>query len=291
MTALTIPYYDLYGEPDKSLASEFVHLESVVSRSQALSWKIQPHRHTRLMQLLWVFDGSFNLQLDEAHYSLQGSWLMVIPAGVVHGFEFQPDTNGFVLSLHEAVFVELQEDGNTSLEAVWAASLIELHEPQVVEKFTTLFSLLEHELSFDGRDAHYATIQLLKLIFITAGRQQKLASLHSSESQRETRILLRFRELIEEHYRQHLTATQYAEMLFISISTLNRLCKLHLKCSPKQMVNQRLISEAKRRLVYTKQTIDDIAITLGYKDVGYFCRQFKREAGCTAGDFRQQNRL
>ena len=55
-------------------------------------------------------------------------------------------------------------------------------------------------------------------------------------------------------------------------------------------MHQRLISEARRRLVYTQQTLDEIALTLGFKDTGYFCRFFKQMEGTTAGEFRQQKR-
>jgi len=64
----------------------------------------------------------------------------------------------------------------------------------------------------------------------------------------------------------------YAEKLHISTSKLNRICKSLLNDSPKAIAHQRLITEAKRRLIYTTQTIDEIALHLGFKDSAYFCR-------------------
>ena len=87
-----------------------------------------------------------------------------------------------------------------------------------------------------------------------------------------------------------MTIDEYAEKLFVSVSTLSRICRQQLSQTPKRLVHQRLISEARRRLVYTQQTLDEIALTLGFKDTGYFCRFFKQMEGTTAGEFRQQKR-
>ena len=87
----------------------------------------------------------------------------------------------------------------------------------------------------------------------------------------------------------HWPVTRYAQTLYVSVSTLNRLCARALGLSPKQLILQRLHSEAKRRLLYTRQPLNGIAHTLGYKDTAYFCRTFKQWEGVTAGDFRKHH--
>jgi AraC family transcriptional activator of pobA len=46
--------------------------------------------------------------------------------------------------------------------------------------------------------------------------------------------------------------------------------------------------EAKRNLVYTNLTIKTVAETLGFSDPAYFTRFFKRQAGLSPKEFRQQ---
>lgn len=71
--------------------------------------------------------------------------------------------------------------------------------------------------------------------------------------------LLQFRVLIEQHYTDHLAIEEYADRLHVSVSTLNRLCQHLLKNSPKTIIHKRGIIEAKRRLIYTQQSVEEIS--------------------------------
>jgi len=57
---------------------------------------------------------------------------------------------------------------------------------------------------------------------------------------------------------------------------------------PKRLIDERLHSEAKRRLMYTRQPLAEIAYTLGFKDYPYFSRFFRNLEGITAGTYRKQ---
>lgn len=56
-----------------------------------------------------------------------------------------------------------------------------------------------------------------------------------------------------------------------------------------QMIQARLVLEVKRRLIYTRATLDEIAADMGFKDPGYFSRYFKRAVGVPPGRFRNEN--
>lgn len=103
MTDNSIPFYDLYGEAFIRQEPNVAHVEDIATRSRGLGWEIAPHRHNRLSQFIAVFDGQWAVDLDDKHHQLQGNWLVLIPAGVVHGFHFASNTQGFVLSLNDSL--------------------------------------------------------------------------------------------------------------------------------------------------------------------------------------------
>ncbi|WP_420225389.1 helix-turn-helix domain-containing protein [Pigmentiphaga litoralis] len=56
-----------------------------------------------------------------------------------------------------------------------------------------------------------------------------------------------------------------------------------------QVIQQRVLLEAKRLLSLTDMGIAEVAYQLGYDDLAYFCRFFKRHTQTTPGDFRKRH--
>lgn len=288
-----IPFYDLYGEAFIRKELNVAHVEDIAYRSKGLSWAISPHRHNRLSQIIVVFNGHWSVKLDDNHYALNGNWLALIPAGVVHGFQFSPDTDGFVLSLNEALLSTSREAGaRDDLSAlVWKPQVIEFKDCQQIERFRGYIKLLKHELTTDEVAQDVAVNHLVQLVLLTVMRQQRLQAMSVSSTGRESSVLLEYRAMIEEHYTQHLAVKDYAKQLNVSVSKLNRLCKILLNNSPKAIIHKRLIIEAKRQLIYTQQSVEEISALLGFSDSAYFSRFFKHMTGVTAGAFRQQGNI
>jgi AraC family transcriptional regulator, transcriptional activator of pobA len=292
MTDNAIPFYDLYGEAFIRQEPNVAHVEDIATRSRGLGWEIAPHRHNRLSQIIAVFDGQWTVELDDKQHHLAGNWLVLIPAGVVHGFHFAPNTQGFVLSLNDSLLAGQGERTASELSAlVWKPQALEFKDTRQIERFCSYIKLLKHELTADEVAQNLAVNHLVQLILVTVLRQQRLQAMILSNASRESTILLKFRALIEQHYQQHLAVKDYAQQLHISISKLNRLCQTLLNDSPKAIIHQRLVIEAKRRLIYTKQSLEEIAEVLGFSDPAYFSRVFKQMVGVTAGAFRQQGNI
>ena len=101
--------------------------------------------------------------------------------------------------------------------------------------------------------------------------------------------LAAFRRLIETRFRDHWTVEQYADELGLSPARLNRLCNQLLGKTAKTLPHERLLLEIKRRLIYTRSTLDEIAWDLGFRDPAYFSRFFKRATGSTPGSYRSEH--
>lgn len=289
----SIPFYDLYGEAFIRSDPGFIHIEEIAHRSKGLGWEIKPHRHNRLAQIVVVLNNDWHVKMDDKQHNLRGNWAVIIPPGVVHGFRFSSDTYGFVLSINTD-FIGNKSSVSTNSDysgLMWEPLTIECANTTQLLSFQRYIGLLQTELAQNEVGQQFAINQLLQLTLQSLYRQQHLDSLHGGPSSRESKTLLQFRQLIENHYVQHLSVKDYAEKLHISVSTLNRLCQQLLNESPKAIIHQRLASEAKRRLIYTKQTVEEIAFTLGFRDPAYFSRFFKQIVGQTAGQFRATSNI
>lgn len=284
-----VPFYELYGESFLREELGLIHIEDIAHRSRGLDWKIAPHRHDKLTQIVCIFDDKWQVKLDDNHYHLDGNCVVLIPPGVVHSFVFRANARGYVLSLNQDMLFEVLEPKRnvTLLDLVSAPQVVEFRDHSQIESFIAYVDLVVKEIRRVEPDQHFILEHLVQLILSTIKRQKALSTMHNESSAFQSRTLLNFRRLIEQQYTEHNSLQHYAKQLNVSVSTLNRICKSHLKSSPKVIIHQRLINEAKRKLLYTKQSIEDIAYSLGFKDVGYFSRFFKQATGETAGQFRK----
>lgn len=100
-------------------------------------------------------------------------------------------------------------------------------------------------------------------------------------------ILRSFERLLERRYRERLTTRQAAAALGWSPRTLTRACLAGLGRTPKQLIDARVLLEARRLLANTDHTIVDISRDVGFTDPSAFGLFFRRLDGATPGAFRQ----
>ncbi len=284
-----IPDFGLYGEASASQDPGFVHIEDIAARSRAIGWLIKPHRHDNMLQILCVFDGGLEVQLDDENHTLSGGWAITIPPGVVHGFRFNPDTKGAVLSLAAAHFSDDTYHRSRQYfdELVGSARIIEFNKQSV------LFDQLRHYLNMivgefqHAETGHQLMLEwLVRMVLMTLRRQSDQHQLETSNSQPGSMMLKRFRALVEHKYRQQWKVQQYAMALHTSVSSLNRVCNECVGITAKSIIQNRVLIEAKRKLIYTQYPVDQIAYTLGFKDPAYFSRYFKKLEGLPPSAYR-----
>lgn len=287
----SIPHFALYGETVFTHKPEFVHIECIHERSERNGWLIKPHRHAHLFQVLFMFDGAAEVRLDTTRSSHKGCWLITMPPGVVHGFDFQPHTQGIVLSL--AIGMLGLDAGNQVLPLLEGT----LSQPRIAKvaknsqdyrELYHYFAKIREEMDAPSEDQRIALFSLVKMVLVTLRRRLRQPVPEVQTMDGNAQLMNRFRSLLEEHYRQHWKISDYAAALHVSVSTLNRACQEVFGGSLKKLIQERLHVEAKRRLIYTKETLDQISWDLGFADAPYFSRVFKQLEGTSPKEFRLQ---
>lgn len=92
--------------------------------------------------------------------------------------------------------------------------------------------------------------------------------------------------LIDEHFIHERSTEFYAGRIMLSKKRLNDLTKNAVGHTVKQLIDQRLLLEAKRMISYGSQSFKEIAFLLGFSDASYFTRFFKEQSGSTPEQFR-----
>ena len=93
--------------------------------------------------------------------------------------------------------------------------------------------------------------------------------------------------MINQDFIKEKQVHSYAKRLGITPNYLNVLARKHLGKSALEMINERVVLEVKRMLIWTEYDISEIAYKLGFNELSYFSRFFKRHTSMTPLGFRR----
>ncbi len=156
---------------------------------------------------------------------------------------------------------------------------VELDEEQQA-KMRKLLELFEEEYNSDEEIKGEMLRMLLVRLIIQITRLAKKQYLGTEEVVEEKFNLIRqFNLLVEIHFRKEHQVSFYASLLHKSPKTISNYFSLYSKKSPSQIIQQRIISEAKRLFYYTEKSVKEISDELGFDDGAHFSKFFKK---CTS---------
>lgn len=287
-----IPVYKLYGEHDPWLTPDMVHCESIAARSRLHNWHIKPHQHNGLFQILYLQSGNARIQLDDRHSEMRAGQVLMVPQICIHGFEFDRNAVGHVLTLAYPLINKLTRRMGDDLAALTSPSLHALGDDEESSHIRMAFSALDAEYRGNAphRDLLMEALLGAILIWLTRHAMQALPAHHeeTTKGSRRSQHFARFCELLEESYSKHHPVAHYAKEIGITAAHLNLLCRQTVDKSALELIHERVLLEAKRNLVYTAMTISEVSYAIGFSDPAYFTRFFKRGVGLSPKDFRRQ---
>jgi len=255
-----------------------------------------PHRHDRGFQIHLIETGTLDLRLDGVAYQAAAPVLFYTPPSVPHAFRIDEDAQGHVVTIDRALVWEaLDRDESVGPQEATRPRCLALGENgawQQGRDVQRLFRALRAEVEAPGACAAAVTEALASLIVIAILR------LESGDSQRaeagrhrhDQLLFRRFSDLVEQHFAEHRPLAWYAESLALTESRLTKLCRRVGGGSPKGMLLDRSMREARRLLAFTSQSVIEISAILGYEDASYFSRLFRLRHGRTPSQFREDLR-
>lgn len=291
----TVPRFALYGTEQAPAWADLVHIERVPERSSRFAWEIAPHVHEALLQLLFIVHASEGGEalMDEHRWQIEAPCLIVVPAGVVHGFHFRQDTDGPVITAAQRPL--------ESLVASIAPELLpHIRRPNVLrvdpgsrfaDGLMPLFDAIAREYRYAASGQVAAGMSLLAALFVQIARIGEEAVTRTGDPRsRKAAQIEQFRALLDRNFRDQRSVDQYAHDLGMTAGHLGRLCREVMGLSPLDAINARVLHEAQRELVYSSLSIKQIAAAIGFEDEAYFGRFFKKHTGQRPTEFRETAR-
>lgn len=276
----SIQTYNLFGEAGD--LPDVVHCETIAARSVLHEWEFAAHRHARLHQILLIARGGGQATLEGRVHPLRPMRAVNVPVGHVHGFSFSRGTQGWVLTVAAEMLDEVLTPAE-GLRRVLAQPAVVRGTPQMRSTMAQVFS------EFAGR--HFARAHLLRALsaaLIGLVAREMAGKQNAPDAASKADLFRRFEALLEQHFLEHWTVSDYATALSITPTHLSRLARAATGHAASHLILDRVIREARRNLVYTNLPVSTIAYALGFDDPAYFSRLFSGATGLSPRSFRDK---
>lgn len=245
----------------------------------------KPHRH-EYFEVFWVISGNGNQSIDFVKYDMSAKKMFFITPGQVHDVHELPESI-YAISFN-AEFVSSQVQSQLPIDKLFLQNRREKPYVQLDSKgqvhLINLIKIIEDELSSPVPDRSLMSTLLVSFLRYVMRFLEEEVQSYSLKDTRMVNIL----ELIEDNFTTRKDTSFYADRLAMTNKRLNELTKEQFSKTVTQLIHDKIIVEARRLLAFTDKTIKAIGIELGYHDISYFCRFFKRISGITPQKFREE---
>lgn len=242
-----------------------------------------PHKHD-FYQLILITKGSGFHQVDFQQYDVSVRQLYLLKPGQIHTWSMKKSIRGFVVEFNRHSLTTLGEpDLIRHLDLTDDVMMVQ--KTSDFEELVSLCQIMQNESSRSGELQDVGLKGLLTGFLALIIRQ--LGELKSTKKKSDA-LLDRFRTLVDEHFRREHRVEFYAQKLGVTSKALTMQLSRLLNKSPREVIQDRFLMEAKRYLAYSDLSVAEIGYAIGFDDANYFTRFFRSHAKMTPAQFRKK---
>ncbi|WP_207420331.1 AraC family transcriptional regulator [Desertivirga brevis] len=247
------------------------------------------HRHNFFFILL-IKKGTGIHEVDLVNYDVADNMIFCLRPGQIHLLKLESDVTGYVMRFNTNFY---QPNEKSILQKFRKATHTNLC-PLDNNRFERVHAIAERIFKeFSDKEEGYTSVikASLDMFFIELVRRcnnggQVEDQVHSYKQDR----LEEFLDLLRCNLSSMKQVSQYTTMMNLSAFQLNEITKTTIGKTASEVINEQIVLEAKRHLLALDEQVKMISESLGYEDVSYFIRFFKKHTGYSPDAYRKNFR-
>lgn len=253
-----------------------------------------PHRHD-FFEILFLTNGSGTHTIDFKDYIIKPNSIFFLSPGQIHSISLSKDIYGYIFLFSPEFFLINKTDKNKIFEFPFFYNTsdenppLELQKEKDIEFLKHLFIKGCDENLINTAESEEVAHSILDLILVYCKNLYPQPS--TNAGMKKGRLMVKkFKQLIEERYKENFSVKEYAELLSVTPSHLNETVKNVMGRTASDLIEEKMIIEIKKLLLHTDLTATEVAYALNFSDQSYFSKFFKKQVGMTPGDFRMSKK-
>lgn len=273
---------------DISLGLEFISIDDHYTQAQTNLHV--PHRAS--FYLIFWFKAGTPVHIVDFHpVNVLPDSFLFIRKDAIQYFDQKNTFESSVLLFTDTFFCEDERDHYFLQSSALFNDFTGGNGPEIITATSHLHHLwywMQAEARNPADPVHSALLRKLLYSFMLLAEREQLKKGKNTRLQgMNFDYLLNFNNLLEIHFKKEKGISFYADKLFVSAKVLTNTTQLMLGKTPKQLIDERVLLEAKRLLVHSNNSVKTIGFNLGFDEPTNFNKFFKKHSGQTPAAFRE----
>jgi len=251
----------------------------------------KPHKHDFYLIVLFT-SGEGIHEVDFDSYPIKRGALFLMNPGQTHHWEFTEKAKGFIFfhskDFYNVSFLNKNIDNYPFFYTSYNLPFLQIKEKEL-DLFIHFFIVICEEFELNNFMRHQKLALIVDLLYIEITRlyiKNEQNNIHKTE--KSVAWFRKLEQLIDQKFLTMKKASDYAFELNVSAKHLNKVVINTVGKTTTDLIHQRILLEAKRLLTHGELTVQEIAFELGYEDVSYFSRLFKKKCGVSPSVFSKK---
>jgi AraC family transcriptional regulator, transcriptional activator of pobA len=248
----------------------------------------------KLYTIVWNKGAMQYVVIDEIQYQIAEN--AILPIMMDQSFHFEKPENIIAWQFNREFYCIVNHDAEVGCVGFvfYGPSPTMFIQPDVdfLEMLNRLLEVFEEELLSEDEIKGEMLRMLLVRLIIQITRIAKKQYIDPKQLPDDKFKLLRqYNLLVEIHFKQQHQVQFYAGLLNKSPKTISNIFTLYSKKTPLQVIQERIIAEAKRLFFYTDKSVKEIADELGFDDAAHFSKFFKKCTSQNPTEFKKISQI
>lgn len=266
---------------------EVIPIAETVSRHR--SSISMPHR-ADFYSIFWIQRGTAEYLVDFEPVQVKANSFLFVNKDRVKALDQKSEHDGKILLFTDDFFARSEEDTRYLHSTILFNDFhgIPVTKIEATPSLQTIFREIEAELTGESDTLQPPIVHsLLRGLLLMAERESRKQGFVEMGKGADFDYTVLFRDLLEMNFKVMKSVGGFAEKLHVSEKRLTTATTKTLGKSPKIIIDERVMLEAKRILLHTNLSIKEVGFDLGFEDPTYFIKYFRKHTGKTPIEFRE----